>query len=76
VQAILDRSCRECHTNETRWPAYSAVAPVSWYFAHDVHEGREHLNLSEWGRCDGKKARHTLEELCEEVREGEMPVAA
>jgi heme-binding protein len=41
-----------------------------------VHEGREHLNVSEWGRYDEKKARHTLEELCEEVRDGEMPVAA
>ena len=39
VQAILDRSCRDCHTNETRWPGYSAVEPVSWYIAHDVHEG-------------------------------------
>jgi hypothetical protein len=76
VQAILDRSCRDCHTNETRWPGYSAVAPVSWYIAHDVHEGREHLNFSEWGSYDEKKARHTLEELCEEVREGHMPVAA
>jgi heme-binding protein len=76
VQAILDRSCRDCHTNETRWPGYSAIAPVSWYVAHDVHEGREHLNFSEWGRYDEKKARHTLEELCEEVRDGEMPVAA
>jgi Haem-binding domain len=76
VQAILDRSCRDCHTNETRWPGYSAVAPVSWYIAHDVHEGREHLNFSEWGSYDEKEARHNLEELCEEVREGQMPVAA
>jgi Haem-binding domain len=74
VQAILDRSCRDCHTNETRWPAYSAVAPVSWYIAHDVHEGREHMNFSEWGGYDRDDAQHKLEELCEEVREGHMPV--
>lgn len=47
-------SCGEhaygCHSNETVWPWYSRIAPVSWLVAHDVHDGREELNLSTWNR--------------------------
>lgn len=48
VGAILKRSCYDCHSNETQWPWYSHVAPVSWLVAHDVAEGREHLDFSNW----------------------------
>jgi hypothetical protein len=46
VHAILQRSCADCHSNRTRWPWYSQVAPVSWLVAQDVHEGRGELTLS------------------------------
>lgn len=46
VQAFLDRSCMDCHSNETRWPWYAYVASGSWLLAYDVAEGREQLNLS------------------------------
>jgi hypothetical protein len=49
VKAILDRSCSDCHTNNTRWPWYSYVAPTSWLTARDVKNGRSSLNLSVWG---------------------------
>lgn len=61
-------ACADCHSNQTRWPWYSKVAPVSWLVAYDVAEGREHLNVSEWNRPQ----RHA-DEAAEEVREGEMP---
>src|SRR3981081_2630909 len=48
VTATLDRSCRGCHSNETRWPWYSQVAPMSWMLADHVHHGRDHFNYSEW----------------------------
>lgn len=72
--AILDRSCRDCHSNDTTWPLYSRIAPVSWLVAHDVNEGRAELNLSEFGTWDAKKQQHKLEELCTQVTEGEMPM--
>ncbi|HEX7070773.1 MAG TPA: heme-binding domain-containing protein [Rhodothermales bacterium] len=74
VQAILDRSCRDCHTNETRWPWYSAVAPMSFLLVHDVTEGRDELNFSEWGQYDGETMGEQLDHICTEVREGEMPM--
>ena len=62
------RACYDCHSNETVWPWYSNVAPVSWLVQHDVDEGREHLNFTEWDRPqkDAPKA-------AEEVEESAMP---
>jgi heme-binding protein len=48
VAASLRRACYNCHSHETRWPWYSYVAPASWLVLYDVHEGRRHLNFSEW----------------------------
>jgi heme-binding protein len=73
VSAIIDRSCRDCHSNETTWPWYSHVAPVSWLIAHDVNEGREALNFSEWASYPPDRQRKLLAQSCDEVTEGEMP---
>jgi len=74
VKAILQRSCYECHSNETRWPWYSYVAPVSWLVAHDVKEGREHLNFSNWAPL--KAIIYIHQEIYAEVSEGKMPLKA
>ena len=74
VRAVLQQSCFDCHSNETRWPWYSRVAPVSWLVAHDVHEARKHLNFSTWNRYDAKRQAKKLAEVWEEVDEGEMPL--
>lgn len=74
VRAILERSCFDCHSNETRWPWYGRIAPVSWLMAHDVSEGREHLNFSEWNRLDPPEQAEAIHEVWEEVEEGEMPL--
>lgn len=75
VADILRRACYDCHSNETAWPWYSHVVPASWLVAHDVKEGREHLNFSEWGTMPAEKQAHALEEIVEEVEKGAMPLA-
>jgi len=74
VKEILRRSCYDCHSNETVWPWYSRVAPVSWQLAHDVSEARGHLNFSTWDRYDAGERLHKLREVWEQVEEGEMPL--
>ncbi|CAN5503534.1 MAG: heme-binding domain-containing protein [Pyrinomonadaceae bacterium] len=74
VASILDRSCRDCHSNTTRWPWYSNVAPVSWFVIDHVNHGRSHMNFSEWGSLDNRQAGKKLEEICEEVEDGAMPL--
>jgi len=73
VKAVLKRACYDCHSNETIWPGYSRVAPVSWLLAWDVREGREELNFSSWNRYNQKKRNKIIKEIWEEVQEGEMP---
>jgi hypothetical protein len=74
VREILRRSCYDCHSNESRWPWYAHVAPVSWLITHDVHEAREHMNFSTWNAYDAKDRAEHLEEIWEEVEEGDMPL--
>ena len=69
TEALAKRACYDCHSNETVWPWYSNVAPVSWLVQHDVEEAREHMNFSEFDR--EQKHAH---EAAEEVEEGEMPL--
>ena len=63
------RVCRDCHSNETSWPWYAYVAPVSWLVRYDVDEGRSHFNVSDWGR----DPQHG-DEAAKMVREGKMPL--
>lgn len=72
VKEILRQSCYDCHSNETEWPWYSYVAPVSWLVAYDVKEGREELNFSNWDVHRGDS--HMMEEIIEEIAEREMPM--
>ena len=74
VMAILYRSCYDCHSNKTVWPWYSYVAPASWLVADDVHEGRKHMNFSEWNTYNTKRRNHKIKECGELVEEGEMPL--
>jgi hypothetical protein len=75
VAAILDRSCNDCHSNKTRWPWYSNVAPVSWLVISDVDEGRQNLNFSEWGRYTQRNVDGLLKQICREVKAGAMPLS-
>ena len=74
VAGILERSCNDCHSSQTRWPWYSNVAPTSWLLVSHVNHAREHLNLSEWAKYERKDADELLEEICEETSKGEMPL--
>jgi len=73
VRAIFDSSCNNCHSNETRWPWYSHVAPFSWIVAHDVHRGRRLMNFSEWAGYGEKKRDQKLEDICDQLMNGDMP---
>lgn len=73
VHTILQRSCYDCHSNETHWPWYSRIAPVSFLISRDVSEGRRELNLSTWSRYDARRKARKLREIGEQVEKGKMP---
>ena len=70
TRELAVRSCFDCHSNETIWPWYSHIAPISWLVRRDVDRGRAELNFSEWGlrRQEGNDA-------AESVADGKMPLA-
>lgn len=72
TRALAQRACFDCHSNETVWPWYSSIAPVSWLVMRDVQGGREELNFSEWGTSRGED--DEAEEVGEVIEEGEMPL--
>jgi hypothetical protein len=72
--AVLERACRDCHSNRTEWPWYSNVAPVSWFVIDHVNHGRSHLNFSEWSSYQPDRRRELLEGVCKETRGGAMPL--
>src|SRR6266566_3490941 len=76
VAAIFDRSCGDCHSNKTRWPWYSNVAPVSWFVIDHVNEGRRNLNFSEWGRYTKRDTDGLFKQICQEVKSGSMPLSS
>ena len=74
VLTVLQNQCYDCHSNKTTYPWYAEIAPVSYWIADHVEEGNEHFNASVWDSYNAKKKDHKLEELIEEVEEGEMPL--
>lgn len=74
IASLLERGCKDCHTNETHWPLYSYIAPVSWLVAYDVAEGRKHLNMSEWGKYKTNKKFQKLSGIYQTVIDKEMPL--
>lgn len=74
VQDILGRACKDCHSNNTKYPWYSQVQPVGWWLQNHVNDGKSHLNFSEFAGYKPKDQHHKMEELIEEVKEGHMPL--
>jgi len=68
TKELAQRACFDCHSNETVWPWYSNVAPVSWLLQRDVNEGRLHLNFSDWGHV------RETDDITRVIKNGEMPM--
>ena len=76
VLETMNRACRDCHSNETDWPWYSQVAPASWLLVSHVNSARRHLSFSTWADYSTADATDLLGEMCEEVRDGQMPMSS
>jgi hypothetical protein len=68
VKVVLERACADCHSNRTKWPWYSHVAPVSWLLAKHVKDGRRHVNFDDF------QEDVSVKDFCQEMRIGTMPM--
>lgn len=73
VMDLLQRSCFDCHSNETTWPWYGKVAPFSWAYVNEVNRGRDKLNFSTWNRLSAGDMERLRAEIWNQVKFGEMP---
>jgi hypothetical protein len=73
LAAVLDRSCRDCHSNGTAWPRAAEIAPVSWVMAAAVTRGRRAVNFSEWTTYSPEQQGTLLALSCQDVSTGTMP---
>jgi hypothetical protein len=71
--AVLDRACRDCHSNQTVWPWYTQVAPASWLMSYGVAKGRKAVNFSEWAAYSPDQQRILLAASCDDVTHDKMP---
>ncbi|MCC7466398.1 MAG: heme-binding domain-containing protein [Saprospiraceae bacterium] len=76
ITSILKSACYDCHSNETVYPWYSKIAPVSWWLANHINEGREHLNFSVYGQVSAEDKGKVMEEIAEVIQKNEMPLAS
>jgi cytochrome c len=74
VRSALVQKCGDCHSNATRWPLYSRVAPSSWLVEHDVHAGRQHMNLSTWEQYSLDERIDLLGKMSSQMRQAKMPL--
>jgi hypothetical protein len=76
VGKTIAQACGNCHSNQTNWPWYAHVMPVSWWIENHVRDGREALNFSEWATYSARQRRDELELLCGMISNGRMPPAS
>jgi hypothetical protein len=75
VMEILKRSCYDCHSNETVWPWYSNIAPLSWSIISHVNDGRKALNFSNWTKIDPKIKEKRIKRAIKTTANGMMPLS-
>ena len=74
VQNILKTSCNDCHSNNTVYPWYAEIQPVSWWLNSHIEDGKKDLNFSEFATYRIRRQYKKLEEINELVKENEMPL--
>lgn len=74
IQNILDRSCADCHSNNTKYLWYHEIAPISYVVAYHISEGKEHVNFDTWGKYNANQKKHIIDNLEEVIESREMPL--
>ena len=74
VKKIIVNACYDCHSNNTHYPLYANVAPISWLLNSDIKKAKKKMNFSEWGQYDKKEQLKLLTDICDELTQGEMPL--
>lgn len=73
VKSILMISCYDCHSNNTQYPWYNKVQPISWYLEGHIKDGKEELNFSDFGSYSDRMQKAKMRSIISQVEDGKMP---
>ena len=76
VDSILAVACKDCHSNNTRYPWYNNIQPVAWFLANHVTEGKRSFNLNEFATCRVARQYDKIEEIKKQIDKGDMPLSS
>ena len=74
IRLIIQQSCSDCHSNNTRYPWYAAVQPVRWFLEYHIRNGKKELNLDEFAAYSRKRRIHKLKAIKNQITDGDMPL--
>ena len=76
IRIIVKRSCYDCHSNETKYPWYANVAPVSWWIKGHINDARKSINFSEWGNYSNEEKARKLMNSVAYIKPDQMPLSS
>ncbi len=76
VQLILQTSCYDCHSNNSKYPWYASVQPIAWWHNHHIEEGKEEINFNEFANYRLRRQYRKLQEIVTQVKQDEMPMGS
>ena len=74
IADLIRNSCYDCHSNQTVYPWYSRISPLSWYLNKHIKKGKEELNFSDYGQLDKADKIGALADFCDALDAGTMPL--
>lgn len=74
VLNILERSCYDCHSNNTHYPWYSNVQPFAWWLNKHIKDGKHDINFSDFGSYTVKRRTSKLKSIANSIKDGSMPL--
>ncbi len=76
IQNLFKNSCYDCHSNNTNYPWYNKIQPVSWLLEHHIKEGKKELNFSEFGGYSKRRQKSKLKSIKNQIEKNEMPLSS
>ena len=76
VEVIFKTSCYDCHSNNTIYPWYNKIQPVSWIIEGHIKEAKAELNFNEFGSYSERRQKSKFKSILSQVKDGEMPLAS
>lgn len=76
IQKKLQVSCYDCHSNNTQYPWYNKVQPVTWFLEGHIKEGKAELNFNEWDSLSNRRKKSKLRSIIKQIKSNKMPLSS